>query len=292
MAWLGSRGSVSHKAADALARITLVSGIGCGVVSGLDRLEKVPCVQACGDSARATGGDAATTTSRDGASHVEGAPDASLLVDAFAEPDAPTSRDAPPADVSSNMEATVSADAPPAGDSSEAETLTPPDASMSLEASMNDSSEPGDGSYDAGLCGIGTTLSRTLWASNLGTTASDNPGSIGNLFDGSLTTRWSTGRLQTTDPAEWLEIDLGCLQSFSQVVLQNGADPDNVNDYPRGYTFEVSTDNANWTQVASGTGSTITTIAFASVMARYIRVNQTATSTTNWWSIDELNVYP
>jgi len=271
-----------------LARMALVSCIGCDLVSGLDQLKKVPCVEACEDTAGAINGDDATTP--DSASDVA-VLDASPIVDAPSEADATLRDGPPPADAPSEAEITLSADASPATDAtSEAEAMPPLDAPISSDASMDDSPVPDDSSNDAGICSSGTALSRTHWASNPGTTASDDPGSMGNMFDGSLTTRWSTTRYQVFSPAEWLEIDLGCSQSFSQVVLQNGTDPRNVNDYPRGYALQVSTDNVNWKQVASGTGSTVTPIAFASVTARYIRVNQTGSSTTNWWSVDELNV--
>ncbi len=131
-------------------------------------------------------------------------------------------------------------------------------------------------------------LSRGAWATNPGTTASDDKCGISNLFDGALTTRWSTGRTEMTSPAEWLEIDLGCLQTFSRIFLDAAND---INDYPRAYTVVVSNDNVAWTEVASGSGSpVVTTIDFASTTARYIKINQTGVAVSNFWSIDELNV--
>ena len=150
------------------------------------------------------------------------------------------------------------------------------------------------GTPDAGegvLCESGEALSRTAWPTNPGTSASDNAcgtNGIINMFDGALTTRWSTGRVQETSPPEWLEIDLGCLQTFSQIVLDATDDP---NDYPRGFTVSVSSDNSTWMQVASGAATTaLTTIELASTTARYIQVKQTGIAPSNFWSVDELNV--
>jgi hypothetical protein len=131
-------------------------------------------------------------------------------------------------------------------------------------------------------------LLRGAWGTNPGTTASDDKCGIINLFDGALTTRWSTGRTQTASPSEWLEIDLGCSQTFSRIFLDAAND---INDYPRAYTVVVSNDNVAWTQIASGSGSpVVTTIDFASTTARYIKINQTGVAVSNFWSIDELNV--
>jgi beta-glucosidase len=174
--------------------------------------------------------------------------------------------------------------------SSNPEAAASSDAIESADVSVDGSAPPdaGQGDAGAGVCGEGTPLSRTAWATNPGTTASDNLCGIVNLFDGELTTRWSTNRLQTTSPAEWLEVDLGCLQTFSEIVLDA---TDDGSDYPRGYTVQVSTDDNTWTQVARGTGSTaLMAVTFASTTARYVRINQTGTSTSNFWSIDKLNI--
>jgi lysophospholipase L1-like esterase len=136
--------------------------------------------------------------------------------------------------------------------------------------------------------GSSTALSRSTWATNPGTSASSNSSAISNMFDGSLSTRWSTDLLQTASPAQWLKLDLGSSQSFSKIVLDV---TDSSGDYPRGYTVDVSNDNSTWTRVATGVGSSaITTISFATVTDRYIKINQTGTA-SNYWSVDELNVY-
>jgi hypothetical protein len=140
----------------------------------------------------------------------------------------------------------------------------------------------------AGTCGAGATAyPRAGWATNPGTTASDNAGALDDMFDGLFSTRWTTNRVQAAAPAEWVEVDMGVSQPFSRVTLQ---DWDECNDYPRAYTLQVSTDNATWTQLATGSATTpLTAIAVSSTTARYIKITQTGAS-TNYWSIDELLV--
>jgi aryl-phospho-beta-D-glucosidase BglC (GH1 family) len=119
------------------------------------------------------------------------------------------------------------------------------------------------------------------------TASSTEPGgSVNNLKDGNEATRWSSGAAQAN--GQWLQFDIGATETFNQVVLDNATD---TNDYPRGYTVQVSADSTNWTQVASGAGyPKATPINFPPARGRYVKITQTGTSTT-WWSIDELNVY-
>jgi hypothetical protein len=141
----------------------------------------------------------------------------------------------------------------------------------------------------AGTCaGAPTAYPRSGWATNPDTSTSDEPAALGNMFDGSLFTRWTTNRVQTASPPEWVEVDMGVSQPFSEVMLQNFVDCD---DYPRTYTLQVSTDNSKWTQLATGPGSTpFTVISFSATTARYIKITQTGANATDFWSIDELLV--
>jgi hypothetical protein len=77
--------------------------------------------------------------------------------------------------------------------------------------------------------------------------------------------------------------------TFYQIVLDAGS---STGDYPRGYQVHVSNDGANWgSPIASGSGSSaVTTIAFPTQAARYVRVTQTG-NTGPWWSIHEFNVF-
>lgn len=123
--------------------------------------------------------------------------------------------------------------------------------------------------------------------------SSSNPyNSTDGAFDGVASSRWDTGAYQK--PGQWFQADLLSIKSFSKVVLDSAG---SSSDYPQGYTVQVSNDQVTWTQVASGSGSTVTTggvttIPVGSRNARFVRVNQTGTSTTAYWSIHEFSVTP
>lgn len=120
------------------------------------------------------------------------------------------------------------------------------------------------------------------------TSSSDANGDVASkAIDGSAATRWTSGKLQSGD--EWYKIDLGSSQTFNKIVLDS---TNSSNDYGRAYSVYVSDDGTNWgSAVANGAGSAITTITFPSQTKRYIRVNQTGSTGSAWWSIHELNVY-
>ncbi|GEM_PF-6016564 len=126
-------------------------------------------------------------------------------------------------------------------------------------------------------------LDRSNWS--LSATNGNNKVSL--AIDGNPATRWDTGQFQ--QPGQRFNIDLGSTQSFDSIELEAQASPQ---DYPRGYTVRVSNNGVNYTNVASGSGSgAITVINFAEQLARYIRIEQTGTSSNKYWSIHELNVY-
>jgi len=129
----------------------------------------------------------------------------------------------------------------------------------------------------------GSALSRTGW------TATTTPvnGTPANLFDGNMSTRWTSG----TDmiPGHSIIVDMKAAKSFNKLVMDSTG---NNNDYARSYEIYVSNNGTSWgSPVASGTGSgPIVTSSFPTQNARYIKVVQTGTA-TYWWSIRELNVY-
>ena len=110
-------------------------------------------------------------------------------------------------------------------------------------------------------------------------------------IDGVTTTRWSTGTFQVASPTQWYKIDMLAARSFNEIELNAGT---SVNDYPRGYVVEVSNDEVNWTNVnATGTGTSSNPslkLTFGVKKARYIRITQTGSSPSYYWSIHELNV--
>src|SRR5579883_2178494 len=135
--------------------------------------------------------------------------------------------------------------------------------------------------------GPGGALDRSAWKLSASNNSSSAGDAIGNAIDGNLNTRWSSGTGQSN--GQWFQIDLGSTQSFNKVVLDATNSP---NDFPASYQLFVSNDGSNWgSAVASGNGSTVTTITFSAQTARYVKIVQTGSS-AYWWSIDEVNVYP
>ena len=112
--------------------------------------------------------------------------------------------------------------------------------------------------------------------------------SASNALDGNLTTQWTTGVLQAN--GQWFQVDMQTTNLVAKIVMDAGG---STNDYPRGYQVNVSNDGTNWgSPVATGAGnSAVTTITFPTQTARYIRVTETGTTTTNFWNINEFTVY-
>ena len=129
------------------------------------------------------------------------------------------------------------------------------------------------------------TLNRLTWVASSSTSGSDDPD---NALDGNLSTRWSTGTSQVS--GQWFQVDMSSVNVFNKVVLNAANSP---NDYPRGYQVLVSNDGVNWSgPIASGAGnSSVTTITFTNVAARYIRIVQTGSVSGLFWSIHEFNVF-
>jgi len=110
--------------------------------------------------------------------------------------------------------------------------------------------------------------------------------SLANAIDGNTGTVWSPGTSQSN--GQWFKVDMGATMTFNQIQLDSGS---YSNDYPRGYTVDVSMDGTNWTQVASGSSyHRALPINFPATRGRYIKITQTG-SADNWWSIAEINVY-
>jgi hypothetical protein len=63
--------------------------------------------------------------------------------------------------------------------------------------------------------------------------------------------------------------------------------------YPRAYRVELSETGAGWREVASGSGTALTTTAtFAATMARFVRITQTAAvENAPAWTIQRLRLY-
>jgi hypothetical protein len=100
--------------------------------------------------------------------------------------------------------------------------------------------------------------------------------------DGNTGTRWSSA---FSDP-QWLEVDLGSVQSICKVVLNWEA------AYATAFQIQTSTDGTTWTPIYStttGTGGTQTLTV--SGTGRYIRMYGTARATQYGYSVWEFEVF-
>jgi hypothetical protein len=121
------------------------------------------------------------------------------------------------------------------------------------------------------------------WTGTASVTAMGTGDTVAGAFDGNATTRWSTGKGQYGD--EWFRLDIGQAANIREVWLTS-----NMTDYPSAYELDVSTDDLNYTPVASGLGAQVTKIAFAPQSVRYVRIKQIGTGYNSWWSIYEINI--
>ena len=113
--------------------------------------------------------------------------------------------------------------------------------------------------------------------------------SAANALDGDHWTGWRD-MTRTQYPGQWFQVDMKKEQMFSKIVLDNTWA---LWDSPDKYAVTVSNDGINWGEpIATGTGQLgITTIAFPTQRARYLRIAQTGMSTVYHWSIYEMDVF-
>jgi hypothetical protein len=117
----------------------------------------------------------------------------------------------------------------------------------------------------------GAFLPRTGWIA----TASINNGDAMLSLDSLVDTRWST-LSDRQKPGQWFMVDMIENQIFTGIYLDAGS-----SSYrPVSVRVSVSTDGENWTQTASGNNAT--QLTFDKQSARYIRVEQTGTSSSSW----------
>ncbi|MCP2327284.1 hypothetical protein HDA40_005791 [Hamadaea flava] len=127
----------------------------------------------------------------------------------------------------------------------------------------------------------GTSCGTANAALNRPATASsaENAGTAASAaVDGNAGTRWSSA---FSDP-QWLQVDLGSVQTICQAVLQWEA------AYATAFQLQVSTDAATWTSVYStttGTGGTQTLTVNGT--GRYVRLYGTARATGYGYSLWE-----
>jgi uncharacterized protein YjdB len=117
------------------------------------------------------------------------------------------------------------------------------------------------------------------------TSSSDENGGLtaNNAVDGNYSSRWGSA---FSEP-QWLQVDLGSVQTINRVILSWEA------AYATAYDIQVSTNGTTWTTVVSivgGNGST-DDITFTSTSARYVRMNGITRVTPYGFSIYEFEVY-
>ena len=101
-------------------------------------------------------------------------------------------------------------------------------------------------------------------------------------FDGDPATRWSASE----SAGNWLQVDLGGVQTFKEVVLQWEA------SYAKSYRLQVSTDGTNWTDIYSRTDSRGGTEKIpVSAQGRYVRMQGVEKSGPWGYSLYEMEVY-
>jgi mono/diheme cytochrome c family protein/glucose/arabinose dehydrogenase len=127
-----------------------------------------------------------------------------------------------------------------------------------------------------------------------GAAASHNTGSAAGAFDYG---RWSTNAPQ--EAGMWFRIELPQPTMLTELQFDSptagggrSGSPITATS-PRSYRVEVSTDGNTWTEVAQGQGGArTTTIVFAPVTARMVRITQTADAKdTPSWSMERLRVF-
>ncbi|WP_235775546.1 MULTISPECIES: discoidin domain-containing protein [Paenibacillus] len=157
---------------------------------------------------------------------------------------------------------------------------------------------PAAGTYSVTVSAAGYTdaaVQQTVAASaavnlalNKTTTASESPYQPASLaVDGDKGTRWESA---FSDP-QWLQVDLGAVQTVSRVVLNWES------AYGKAYTIQTSVNGTDWTTVYTETAGDggIDDLSFAPASARYIKLNGTERGTVNGakygYSLWELEVY-
>jgi len=125
------------------------------------------------------------------------------------------------------------------------------------------------------------TLPRTGWIA----TASQGNNPASYAIDGNASTRWDTGGAQK--PGQWFSVDTRQPVTFDMLILDTSGSP---NDWPAAYAVHVSSDGVNWgNPIATGAqpASVLIITLPEPVTTRYVRIVQTGTGKTNYWSIHE-----
>ncbi|MDR2776081.1 MAG: discoidin domain-containing protein [Tannerella sp.] len=124
----------------------------------------------------------------------------------------------------------------------------------------------------------GSTLPRTGWI------ASANSGDAYLAIDGNATTRWTSG--SQLNPGQWFAVNTIKPLKFNTVIMDAS---NSANDFPNAYAVYVSVDGVNWgTPVKTGEKPpALSIITIPEVTAQYVKIVQTGSGKTQYWSIHE-----
>ncbi|HTA18860.1 MAG TPA: discoidin domain-containing protein, partial [Polyangia bacterium] len=124
----------------------------------------------------------------------------------------------------------------------------------------------------------------SLWT----VTASVNNGSAGNIVNGNLTDRWTSG---TNAAGAYVQIDFTGNVNLSTITLDNTQDG-STNDFPGTYAVYSSADGVTFSATPFTTGpgaAKQTIISFTQESVRAIRIANTAANANgSWWSVGEI----
>jgi len=103
-------------------------------------------------------------------------------------------------------------------------------------------------------------------------------------IDGIASTRWTPG--SQVNPGQWFYVDTRQPVRFNTVILDTSGSPD---DWPSAYAVYVSNDGKYWgNPVAVGTQpSAVAVISLPVINARFVKIDQTGSGKTMYWSIHE-----
>ena len=124
------------------------------------------------------------------------------------------------------------------------------------------------------------TLPRTGWIAS----ANPNYYNANYAIDGNPSSRWDTGSSQA--PGQWFAVDTRQPVTFNTIILDTSMSP---NDWPLAYAVYISDNGTSWgNPVVTGAQPTsVVIINLPDTTARYVRIMQTGTGKTQYWSIHE-----
>ncbi|MFK7996993.1 MAG: discoidin domain-containing protein [Granulosicoccus sp.] len=132
-------------------------------------------------------------------------------------------------------------------------------------------------------------ISSTNWTLD----ASHNTVDTANAIDSIDATRWTTR--QTQRMGQWFSIDMQENRIVSRIILTTQDDSGGQGDHPIVYEVYASDDPLNpGAMVATGEGDSSGTTEInlnLSEPVRFVKIEQTGSSESNWWSIHQIDLF-